>query len=268
MIKLFIIFVILLLIGLCIGFAYTMLKIEASSNTIEFDKTESFKMMTSLEKNIVVIVEPRKHKAMRFVLQNLLENQDWDIQIFHGYDNKHYILDILDDLLYQKERIHLTLIKVDNLSIKDYNNLLTSKSFYDNILCTDMILIAQTDSMVCPGNYHLLEKFMEFEYVGAPWSLSHGVGNGGFSLRRKDKILEMLEKCPYSKRENEDIYFANGCKNFRLKKPKFDQAKWFSQEQIISGKSFGIHLCKNNKKDNTKKNCKGIEELISLNTLD
>lgn len=249
-----------MLIGVYISFVVNM---NNNDVVIDFGKTESFKSMKNLDKNIVVIVEPRKHKAMQFVLQNLLENQNWDIQIFHGYDNKQYILDIIKDLD-RKDRIHLTLMKVHNLSIMDYNILLTSKSFYHHILCTDMILIVQTDSMICPGNLNLLSQFMEYDYVGAPWKYQNNVGNGGFSLRRKDKILEILDKCPYTKKENEDIYFSNGCKNMQLNKPQTEHAKYFSQEQIISGKSFGIHLLKNSRNEN-EKNCKGIDKLQYLN---
>ena len=39
-----------------------------------------------------VIVEPREHKALEFVLNNVLENlsEDWNVLIFHGNNNINY----------------------------------------------------------------------------------------------------------------------------------------------------------------------------------
>ena len=55
-----------------------------------------------------VIIEPRKHKALQFVLKNFLENLDinWNIIIFHGNLNKEYIENIIDTDLYIKNVYH------------------------------------------------------------------------------------------------------------------------------------------------------------------
>ena len=52
----------------------------------------------SIEKYTAVIVEPRKHKALEFVLRNVLDNLDerWSIQVFHSSHNKDWIKTILD----------------------------------------------------------------------------------------------------------------------------------------------------------------------------
>ena len=43
-----------------------------------------------------------------------------------------------------------------------------------------------------------VSPFLEYDYVGAPWppnqdDNSYGVGNGGFSLRSKSKMLECID---------------------------------------------------------------------------
>ena len=40
-----------------------------------------------------IIIEPRKHKALSFVLNNVLNNlnDSWNIIVFHGNLNKEYI---------------------------------------------------------------------------------------------------------------------------------------------------------------------------------
>ena len=83
-----------------------------------------------------MIVEPRKHKALSFVLKNALTNlpDNWNIVIMYGNKNKQFVMDIIDnDLSEYKKRITAKNLNVDNLTISDYNVLLSSKEFYDNI---------------------------------------------------------------------------------------------------------------------------------------
>jgi hypothetical protein len=218
------------------------------------------------EKYTAIIVEPREHKALSFVLKNALTNlpNNWNIVIMYGNKNKKYVMNIIDDDLSEyKERITAKNLNVDNLTIADYNDLLTSKEFYDNIP-TEIFLIFQTDSVICGENNELLNEFMKYDYVGAPWK--DAVGNGGFSLRRKSKTLEIISKCKRGN-ENEDVYFANPCvSNF---KPSMEKAKSFSVEAYYSDKSFGVHkpwayLNEEEMEDKIKK-CSPLKELWRLN---
>jgi hypothetical protein len=190
------------------------------------------------EKYTAIIVEPREHKALSFVLKNALTNlpHNWNIVIMYGNKNKSFVMNIINkDLSEYKERITSKNLNVDNLTISEYNDLLTSKEFYDNVP-TEIFLIFQTDSVICNENINLLDDFMKYDYVGAPWK--DAVGNGGFSLRRKSKVLEIISKCKRGN-ENEDVYFANPCvTNF---KPSMEKAKLFSVEAFYSDKSFGVH---------------------------
>ena len=97
-----------------------------------------------------IIVEPRKHKALPFVLENYLTNlsEDWSFIIFHGKKNLEFIINIINDKLNKHiHRIRLMNLDVDNLTINDYNNLLKyNKHFYDSIP-TEIFLVFQTDSI-------------------------------------------------------------------------------------------------------------------------
>ena len=73
-------------------------------------------------------------------------------------------------------------MNVDNLTIRDYNRLFTNKSFYDYIP-TETFLIFQTDTMIFKEHKNLINNFLEYDYVGAPWLACKQVGNGGLSLR-------------------------------------------------------------------------------------
>ena len=215
-----------------------------------------------------VIVEPREHKALKFVLENFLKNLNdlWQILIFHGNKNINYIKNIIDkDLKEYKNRILLINLNIDNLDIKGYNHLLTSKNFYEKIP-TEIFLIFQTDSMICQENKNNIYDFMKYDYVGAPWkNINISGGNGGLSLRKKSKMLEFINKCHY-KNENEDIYFSKGCNNFKLKLPSKEESMDFSSETIESKNPFGIHkswlYIDNN---NMEKKCRNSKILRDLN---
>jgi hypothetical protein len=218
------------------------------------------------EKKTAIIVEPREHKALKFVLHNFLENlpDNWSIIIMHGNKNEKYVKDIIEnDLDSFKDRITTVNLFVNNLTLNEYNELLKSRKFYDNIP-TELFLIFQTDAVICGENKDLINDFEKYDYVGAPWK--DAVGNGGLSLRRKSKMLEIIEKCP-QKDENEDIYFANPCVD--IYKPSIEEAKLFSVEKIHSNISFGVHKAwsyLNDSELNDKiEHCKSLKELIKLN---
>jgi hypothetical protein len=216
-----------------------------------------------------IIVEPRKHKALSFVLNNFLENlsDDWKIIIFHGNLNKQFTQNIINNLCY-KERIQMKNLNIDNLTIREYNNLfMNNKDFY-NYIPTETFLVFQTDTMIFPKYKNNINNFLKYDYVGAPWSFNprnnQNVGNGGLSLRKKSKMLEIMDK-DSNKTCNEDVYFS--CTNsVSLYKPSFEDAKHFSIEMVFSNQSFGCHKPWNyNYKQTLIKSFPSIKELIQLN---
>jgi hypothetical protein len=86
-----------------------------------------------------------------------------------------------------------------NYSMKDRDTI--SKMFTDPYLYADILapaehlLVFQPDSIFCAGAPKTLNDFLEYDWIGAPWSATarHG-GNGGLSLRKVSKILQVLEK--------------------------------------------------------------------------
>jgi hypothetical protein len=202
-----------------------------------------------------VIVEPRNHKALHLVIQNACENLslDWCILIYHGTKNKALVNDIIQSLPDDKHRITTIEMSLENLSIEKYNRLLISEWFYDAIL-TEMFLIFQTDSIILKEHKHKINHFMSYDYVGAPWKncpmkiditqliklknpiSSTCVGNGGFSLRRKSKMLDIIHTIPYEN-QPEDVYFSSYTQN----KPLPEEAKHFSVENIFYEEPFAVH---------------------------
>jgi hypothetical protein len=191
-----------------------------------------------------VIVEPRQHRALEFVLNNFDKNlsDEWSIIIMHGTMNEKFIDDILFRNSFKKKIIKIQLL-IDNLSNNSYNKLLLSEDFYEKIP-SETILIFQTDTMISEENKHLIDDFLQYDYVGAPWKWAreeaphYGIGNGGLSLRKKSACIDCIRHSEdVYKGINEDIVFSNYIKN----KPSFDKAMRFSIETTFSENSFGLH---------------------------
>ena len=126
------------------------------------------------------------------------------------------------------------------------------------------MLVYQEDTMLFHND---ISPFLHYDYIGAPWPVSqddnsYGVGNGGFSLRTKSKMLECIDKISitdvdklnlgsstvkYMKNTNsyvvpEDVYFTkvmidNGIGNVATR----DVALKFSQETQKGNNPLGGH---------------------------
>lgn len=184
-----------------------------------------------------VIVEPRKHAALAFVLKNMatLLPDGWKILIFHGNTNGEFVQDILNEMEFPSRFLTSIQLDVDNLSIAQYNAVLMSSAFY-KCIPTETMLIFQTDTMILEPTY--LAAFLSYDYVGAPWK-SGGVGNGGLSVRKKTNMIAVTQTvlpCEV----NEDVYFSMQ-QIVPLRKPTFQEAQKFSVETVFYEQPFGIH---------------------------
>jgi hypothetical protein len=234
------------------------------------------------------IVEPRKHSALSYVLHNFVDNlsTEWNFIIFHGNKNIEYLNDIFITFSEEnKERMTFINLNVDNLTNLSYSKLLKTKEFYEYIP-TETFLIFQTDTIILPQNKELIYDFLEYDYVGAPWPLKHVstyvpgkslirlntehlIGNGGLSLRKKSKMLSIIDryndylsnmikkkeilkknkknkidkinkKIDYLNKLPEDLYFS--CNPYiPLHLPSRTQALSFSVELIYNKIFFGCH---------------------------
>jgi hypothetical protein len=222
------------------------------------------------ESATAIIIEPRKSMvgALEFVINNVLDNLDshWKLIIFPGSENKAEVETLLKNLSEQKKsRASVCDIGLQTMNQQSYNELMMSNRILEKIP-TEMFLVIQTDSLICKEGKHLIKKFMKYDYVGAPWEGRDAIGNGGFSLRRKSVMLQILEKCP-KLNHNEDGFFSGGCEGILPKKPTPDEAREFSIETRNSKQSFGIHKAwEHLPNDINESQCLGYSELRRLNT--
>ena len=214
-----------------------------------------FKNINNKKLDVAVIVEPRKDIILIKVLKNYLKllPQNTKIHIFHGIDNEKFILDNFNQEIF-KNKIIMTNMKVKNLTIHEYNLLLTSTDFYNKIN-GENILIFQMDTCLCSKSLYKIEDFLDYDYVGSPWinqdsfkyrnledkviheKLENKIGNGGLSFRKKSKMIQHIKTNKYNG-EPEDIYFS---KSKILKFPTIIEASNFSTEYLVNPNSYGIH---------------------------
>ena len=125
----------------------------------------------------------------------------------------------------------------------------------------DKILIYQEDSIIFKSN---IDDFLEWDYIGAPWPATQNdapilVGNGGFSLRTRKVMLDVIATIPIHKMipnsstanymastqstlMPEDVYFTNGVQCYNLGRvAPVEIAKQFSTETQYSPTSLGGH---------------------------
>ena len=194
-----------------------------------------------------IILDPRPHPAFFIVLDNFLNRLDerWNFIIFCGNFNYIFLIDAINNnFLNHKHRIKLIKLNINNVNLlrHEYDDIFLSIEIYD-FIPTEMFLVFQLDTMISDIYYNNIYDFMNYDYVGAPWFNDNNydnihVGNGGLSLRRKSKMLEIIKNEKYKKYYNEDMYFSG---YYDINKPHYEEAKKFSVETYFYDKSFGVH---------------------------
>lgn len=184
---------------------------------------------------VAVIIETRNNPILPWTINNILYYTQWPVIVYHSKSNTRFLkgLDI-------KKKVLLP----SKFSIREYNELITSKHFWRSMPMH--VLLFQTDSfMIRPG----IDSFLKYDYVGAPWtnknlkcfSIPKNIGNGGFSLRRRDKMLEIINSYAYQKGIPEDIYFAHGFQKTGGTLPSLTVKKRFSVEHLYYDKPLAVH---------------------------
>ncbi|KAI9681107.1 MAG: hypothetical protein M1817_002389 [Caeruleum heppii] len=89
---------------------------------------------------------------------------------------------------------------------------LTTLWLYETVLRpAEWLLIFQTDSILCANSKSSLNDWLDYDWVGAPWSPSSRYGgNGGLSLRRVSAIVTVLKnQVRIPETEPEDVWLTS-----------------------------------------------------------
>ena len=207
-----------------------------------------------------VIVESRKHPSLEYIVNHFSRRLDVGIQLFHSTLNETFIKNTSISALIEQGKVVLTSLRFETLSPVQYNALLLSKVFWNAVIGRQKILVFQTDSILCSNSEHVLDDFLDFDYIGSKWPRERPVGmvidggNGGLSLRDWGKLMECLNRFPASQWPGgEDGYFAFHIDLIadRVGRPK-DCAKFSTQSEFLAC-SFGAHKISELDEDSLKK---------------
>ena len=149
-----------------------------------------------------VFIEPRNHRTLDAVIQNMRQTLPTDIPIHlhHGTKNEELAKAIAETT----PNVVLTNMGVDNLTIGHYSTYMTQSKLYDS-LPKGQTIVSQVDAGICnpsaPDNMDRLNKFEAYDYVGAPWRWWTGRkglgefegvgGNGGMSVRNTEAMSRL-----------------------------------------------------------------------------
>ena len=228
------------------------------SNYLEkFNKSdEHFQNIPRNTNKFCVMVEPRKHNALIPVMKNfmyMLQKKNYGLIVFHGPRNEKFVKYQLKNW----KNVIFVDLGVDNLTIEKYNNIYTSQEFWQICLTygCEHALTFQCDTLLFKDN---VDDFIEYDYIGAPFStrlgLVHGfskhfnmnsllrIGNGGLSIRNVHKMIEIIQKYASTRGYlNEDIFFGIVFVKYNYHIPDVETASKFSVESMFYNDPCGIH---------------------------
>jgi len=205
------------------------------------EKLSDYKIKSYDDNYSAVILETREHPHLETVIKNTMyflnesdSNKKWKLELFHGNLNEEYCKKIVDGI----DNVELHHVDYDYMIVNDYDNLFRTTDFW-KMITTDNILIFQTDAILIKSG---IDEFLDYSYVGAPWlkpKEEKYVGNGGLSIRNKNRMIDIIETHPNDSYFKEDIYFIKYLDNKEI--APIEVAQRFAVEDLYYNDPIGLH---------------------------
>jgi len=218
-----------------------------------------------IHNKMAVIIDPRYDELMEAVLLNFMHfmvPEGWLFAIISAEQHKESIqqrfpqalfMKIDNNLLYTHSLTDTNKTPQPQLSIQNYNAILTSPEFWNKIPCEN-ITIFQKDCVM----YRMFseEWSIKYAYSGARCfdtittdsSLINGIINGGFSIRNKTAMLNCIKYITWEtielyrknnftchqyfpiEKKNEDVFFTYACEILHYPLPQLPNHKQLAIE--------------------------------------
>lgn len=213
-----------------------------------------------IDKNIIdtyqEIIQPTKNNNCCIVIPIYKEHLNKKerislLQLFNIMGKKYDIICIYPNSLinenYMQMSNYINFVPLNDEwfeSIYTYNQLCLNWKFYKIFSNYKYMLLYQLDSYI---NYDNLDYFISLDYnfIGAPHYAPHLIcGNGGFSLRKIESMINILKNCNIDYNIYEDIFINSKIIN----KTPINICRFFAicdeqevQENILTHKPMGYH---------------------------
>lgn len=208
-----------------------------------------------------VIYEGRIHFALKAICHNvmsaLVPSEEWELHVLHSNNNDRFVKSLFPE---SSTGVYYHNVDSKEISLSNYNHLMTGIDFWKTFKSFERVLIFQTDSFFLkPLNY----DHLAYDYIGAPWCLMRNpfalqnfklgrikadknmisVGNGGFSIRNPAAMINCLTE--YEPAEGcgpldqpEDMFFVICMTALNMSVAPPHVAGTFSLEQTPCGSNF------------------------------
>jgi len=211
-----------------------------------------------------IIFEDRELPHLEYLLRKTIAllGEEWGHTIVCTDKNINYITLMCENIHHDINIINLESFEANQ---NTYNNLFLSNELWEQIPY-EKVLVYQQDADIYNSN---IEQFLKYDFIGAPWSDDQDdndnlVGNGGFALRSKSKMIECLDRIDPGKiklnkstieymmgrsylgfpmdHPPEDVYYSKTMIDYNLGVVATkDIAKEFANETYYSKTAFGCH---------------------------
>jgi hypothetical protein len=177
--------------------------------------------------NALLFVETRNIPNLKFHLERhlKLKPEGWDVAVLCSDDNAE-----------QFEGYDKFIVENPN-NLYRYNVMMTSSMIW-SVLPFDYVLLIEHESGILRYG---IEEFIKYDYVGSPWKFQQHGGNGGFSLRKVDTMLEVTKRFKFTGGMNEDVWFSNNMFENGFNIAPRDICKKFACETIFELGTYGYH---------------------------
>ncbi|TPX53181.1 hypothetical protein PhCBS80983_g06354 [Powellomyces hirtus] len=200
---------------------------------------------------VALLIELRPLRTLIPILLHYMATvpEDWPFHLMHSAENNH----LLTQSTALQKYIKSGKLKTQQLPAEiqlrnggDVSEFLTRRWVWNQLhQHAEHIFFFQLDAMICSNSDQSIDSFLIYDWIGAPWPHLPAIrgGNGGFSMRRKSRLLRCLDKQTWTRGQSpEDVWYSECLATFPdARMPTFEEGKLWAIEGSESDRYIGIH---------------------------
>ncbi|CAK7205552.1 hypothetical protein SEUCBS139899_008329 [Sporothrix eucalyptigena] len=214
--RLFGAFVLLFLLAIFFSDSIQSVSSNVNYPTIKLEYSNQPMRSTFNESKVALLIENRPFPVLAPLMLHFISvvPPDWRFRFMGSIES---VQQINKSVAIQEQvkagKLDLTYIpsNMSTGSQEEISRFLTTKWLYEVVLQpAEWLLVFQTDSILCANSQRNINEYLEYDWIGAPWSTqSRWGGNGGLSIRRVSAMVDILtDQVRVDGSEPEDVWLA------------------------------------------------------------